>query len=1470
MNQEHHEKDIRTNNVGASQDFDKELSGAENKGTYFDSENGRPSSNRGNKGAWEKIRGEETIHSNSGPGSWFNMVSESINDDTFELWVEITGAHAPKIVINGLVMGQSEAMPWLYQHRIQNDVNNNCIGGEIFLTDFNSTPMILNIKDIKDNYDLGTQKYFDQFNPNLYYINLQSPLDVPMFKGLINLGGGGGLPVGSYQYSLRFSNDQGDKTNWGTQTPTIPVLQSVDTTTSDIQYHGIKSYGAAPNISSPTSFGVKLKFRVTNLNDYQYIELRRVSYNLGAGIDNVPQGQIIARIPVSPGEISIIEFTDPVDSNIPDETLADNEDSYELSVITKAKGIRYYDKKLVLMNYEIASKETNAEITDINGSKIIPVTKNLGSIGFNNPVNHAYFKNYPSGEKFSFGINMFDGAGGSGFVFEDDDLKNVQVPNRRDEVPFDSQALSIGAIPIAANVDSDVTSVFEIFSHENAIGKPNGVGPDDANVRNISTNGTKDGIDTSDIGYKPLRPVNSADTKVDHSYRPNIKVRDSGNDDTDYDPQGFRLDYHTKGFAIGGVANMPSWTKSFSVVRSERANRVICQGIGMYSMREGDISGIGSEALVEKDNDKMWFHSPDIESGIVNASILADMQENPGNYQIQLVSPLGFFSEVYNFNNKALLPNRDRIVDMMSYARIQWDNGQINPNEDSNMGIGSGGRRYVGYNKYRNISDTAGGDAFAGNDGNKIFTMDGFSPITDGRSTFYQVGFTEQVYNRETVGAGTFADNDFDDEKMKDWTEPFYIINIIQVGKVVKDFNINNYRSTGHYQKIESIIGEGDSTNDQSFELVDERWEDVAPALNFGEYNYNGESFVYLRDVLGIERCFFNVSFLTGAEILAIQTAITDDGFYVTPIRNIQIVGIYTHTVDNGDVTLNFNYPDYIPISGERVIVKYDITRPIVFFGGDTVVNENIFAPIDKEADATASDNDGQFVMNIGFPYRRYDMNNNIFIVEDVFLNNIQASDRCRLGYLRQLCMMYAAESRTATNFAFNAGFPLAYFPLTHYIMRPNEFNDSNFGGGVIADIADDNDIYEEYFTDFPQEYTLWKFGGIRFKPQINFDYSVKGPVTSFSKPDVGFTEETKFCTGVKWSLSRATNQQNSPGLKTFLSGNVYIADDDCGDIVKAWDARTDSKGSNLYGIAEKGIVMFLTKKSILSNLDGETLSTTSFDSFISREYWISKQIGSNDEMWRGMAESSVEVITESGRVEVAALYIPNNHSIYRLMENSLMDIAKDRYLSRMKSSLENISEGYDTHIIGHYNKNNNEYWLQMPDGEDEGIQKVFVYGQDNGYWVGRFTYSYDSYLFKDNKNFGFKNSSMMELDKGFLIDGEAIQAYLIQNTSVNIVEEKEFISIEVNTGPRGEMKPTSIVFMDEEMNILCELNASLFGQNYLKQYSGWWNQIPRKRVEISPKRERVQYRLILFKIIHTFEEDFKIVSSVIQYKTLK
>ena len=486
-------------------------------------------------------------------------------------------------------------------------------------------------------------------------------------------------------------------------------------------------------------------------------------------------------------------------------------------------------------------------------------------------------------------------------------------------------------------------------------------------------------------------------------------------------------------------------------------------------------------------------------------------------------------------------------------------------------------------------------------------------------------------------------------------------------------------------------------------------------------------------------------------------------------------------------------------------------------------------------------------------------------------VNKIQNDNTLRLGFIRQMIIMYACESRVSSAFSYNGEFPLEFYPLTNYIMRPNRWKDSSFASGEIDDIVDDNNMQPNYFEDYPEEYTLWKFGGFRFDQQYNIDYSVKGPKLYFSKPKVGFKEENKFCTGVAWSLPRAINQQNSPGLKNFPASNRFFVSDDNGEIKFLYDARTGGKGDNLYVVTESGVCLLLTKKAILSNIDANDLTTTSVDSFISNEYWISRSIGSDGEMWRGKAEGSVEFRTDSGKVERESLFFPNRHSAYRLTENQLVEILKGKYYTRMHPSLQNISNDYDIHIAGHYDKNHNEYWLQMPDVDTlDSPARDFVFDQNELNWVGRFHYSFDQYMYQDSQTYGFRDGEMYILDRGFIINGAPIEAQLIQHTSTAIVEEKEFITIEVQTGPRGTMKPTEIEVLDEDMTVLSRSNQALFGPAYLRQYSGWWMQVSRKEALVSPERDLIQYRLILFNIKHSEQEDFKVVSSVVQWKPMK
>jgi hypothetical protein len=271
-------------------------------------------------------------------------------------------------------------------------------------------------------------------------------------------------------------------------------------------------------------------------------------------------------------------------------------------------------------------------------------------------------------------------------------------------------------------------------------------------------------------------------------------------------------------------------------------------------------------------------------------------------------------------------------------------------------------------------------------------------------------------------------------------------------------------------------------------------------------------------------------------------------------------------------------------------------------------------------------------------------------------------------------------------------------------------------------------------------------------------------------------------------------------------------------------------------------------------------------DRFINSQYWISNNIGSPAELWRGIAQGSVDIQQEGGNaVRKSALYFFNKESAYRLMDNVVLDIAANSYRKTLTPILQSLANDYSNKISSVFNRLNNEYWFQIAD-------KEFVFDQNFNAFVGRFTYDFDKYTFHKNRVYGSRELETYKLEEGFQINGLPIEAFLLNRTSAPTQPiEKEFISINVNTGKRGTMKPSKIEFLDEDsLGVVCALDPLIQGSLYLKQYDGWFQFIPRKDASVSVLRHRLQSRILYFKIIHTFEEEFKITNSIIQSKNIK
>lgn len=1485
----HHPWETRTFGLGANRDLEDEFLSLE-QGTYVDAQNMRPYSMDGDAGAIKKINGEIKKFSNvdnkcANPlttplaGDWKCILTQEVNDNIIEYWADRAGVEDSLIRINGLIVLQSPDFPIVFDKPLQGSKNESCIGGEVYITDFQNPPMIFNVEDLlKNSGQLGgtcSDKYFDGFDIRQFTVNLEQPPDHPTFVEMVSTGStgsslvgkltqlsGSGLKVGRYQYAVRFVTTAGDRTQFSVLTPLIDVPQNISSASAEYPFS--RTFGDSPAVNS--GLGIKIRFRVVNLRDFDFIEIKRAKFDAGAAIGVLPDIELVSTINIDKQEIQIHDIIDFGAVGTP---ITDEEDTEVMSAIERAKGIRYFNNRLFLMNIEFGKRDLETEaqnaIIDVVGVKQFPTVQNMGITGHNRTFNSTYYESFMHGEKHGTALLFYDSRGERTFAIPIE--SNFQIPNRRVKASQSTIDSSYRGIVNAADTDGGVSGTHEVFDLSNTVTKnPNVPSPSLANctdAKNIledqfaTINDGPNSISDFDYAviikgkgceYQPFHPTIQSDTDVTgHNFRPNIGAAKDDVNIAAYNPKGFAPNYFSTGLAIHGIdiTKLPNWIQAFSLVRSDPAGRVIAQGLGMYSMTAGNPA--------TKSTSKLLFFSPDIDQGFVSLSVINEMKNNPGNFKVQLVSPLGFFTELYDAERSELGASpftNDRGVDLISYARVLKEDGTINTGDNSSQ-IGNAGN--VAFGKWRNSVVPS---VFSGlSNGENEFALSAFADgSVQERGNFFEITLGTNQY-ATTAPALTFSA-----APTKNWHEPFYIVNIIR-DVDVPDQNINSFIETGHYQKINAIIGKSDGSTKQEFFLVDERWEDCIPALDSTLTNAGDDVFVFV-DTGGIVQAWINVTFKSAGQITTITDDIKNNGFFVAS-DGTNVFGIYTHENINSedeifklifDATGFTNVQDIAirtPDLDDLIRVKYSTRLPIRFFGGGIKLGESVFAPIDKKSDSNAT-NVNQFSLRAPWPYRGYQMHPYLFTLKrgngidrlqgEKALIPFVNKDVLFTDNIRQMLMMFTSESKAHMALTFNSSPATAdSFPLVHYIMRPHRWNTGD----------PFKNLYSTFSSDYPGEDTRFELGGFRFFQQINIDYSHQAnSFIPISKPKAGFKEKSFFCTAVIWSEKRATNIVDAPGVRTFPSLNQFIVDDDTGEIKYAFSALANN-GSNLYAFTEDGIVLLLTDQRIITELSGQQLATVGTeDSGVLKQIWISKEIGVHDELWRSIAEWN------------NTAWFANKNSVYKFTGNELEDIGRIKYHSRIfPEILDKVAAGFTDDVTGVYDTLHNEYWLTVED-------TLIVFNEITKHWIGSFQYFFDRFISFKNDTFGMRDLETFELNSGKLLSGKPIKGFVIQAAPTESRRGKEFIRIRVESNN----KPNQIVFTDNVEDMLGQVTDTLLDTDTdpdsLLDYDGFEGYIPRAR----PGRrfqDRTQGRALFYKIIHQKEEDFKIVSSQIQYKEL-
>lgn len=1173
-------------------------------------------------------------------------------------------------------------------------VDGNPDSMEIAITDNAIAPIILDVEDMDDSK--LTQKYQADYDSSLYEINQDVHLTQPAFRGLRNLGVGGGVRVGSYSYAYRLVSENGDSTPWSPPTPFIPVPSNYGQGTQSNFVPGAKTYGEAPSLNY-SKYGVDIAFRVINLTGFDFVEVKRIPNNVGGPVEYTASPQFLRlETSISDTSITVVRFTD--NSALSWASL-DDSNTLENSTIATARTVRFYDNRVVLggVTYESRLFEDTTAFKDVPGTSIqgLAYKENLGEDGYTDIYNQVYNKTHRLGERYSYAGQLVDGSGSRSFALPFPDLVNFKFPERR---TLFSSSYNTGAAT-AATVNSDDGQVtgacYEVYDQK-AYAKST------SRLVNIVTGIDSDG-DSVNESYNPLHPTSREDSDDTEHGRATCSVIEGSQA---YAPDVYGADILATGMKLGGmdVSKLPSWAEGFSVLRSNPANRVVAQGIGMYAL-------VPAASSTSKSQTKMWFYSPEMDSVIGNKpAVFDDIIAHPEDYEVQLVSPVAWSPEFYS---GALVGSTGAGIDMAAIATSYYSSDKTNPfDSDATTGRGDG---YVTFGRWRNTSNQGSGIDYDADE--YILSIDAASIVSlpnpsngidmTGRSKYLELDFgSTQIYSTNVLGTNLSTD----DVTNRAAQEPWYVINIVRTGARVGDNNVDVFNEIGHYIKLNSLVGFGSGVLDQSVEVVSERVNDFyRPALSTaaGEFSY-----IYVNNQLWLD-----VTHWSSTDVDAIRTTLNGSDTFnqqygATGNYSGDCYGIYEVEELDGIYYIKFPYQtigtstDIIPEEGDNIEVRYNSDYPIDLLLGDNVIGPAMFVPIDCKTDPDdRTDYRGQLLLGPkAFPFQSFQFEDELYhspadTASATVANRYSSGDDIPMGYLRQLAVVFMCESTVNLPFVYKD-----FFPYKNYVMRPMVFTEKDDDDTERQHVAGMN-IYDGYVDDYPGEYLTWGYGGFHFPQGYNFDHN-KLHTEFYSEKPVGVDEILEYPKRIQWGLKRSAASIVKGVSRTMPATNVYDVLLKEGSEINILYDEYSGKGTNLYAILDTGVVGLITNKQVLRDGMADDLGVILSDSgFIQGELWLDRYVGTPDLRWRGRAEGSIK---QNG-VFAPVLVFVGDDDIHILTGNSVASMG-----TNFRGTIVDLVKGItnDTILSGVVNPARNELWLLIDD-------TIYIYSFAVNNWVG-------------------------------------------------------------------------------------------------------------------------------------------------------
>lgn len=1020
--------------------------------------------------------------------------------------------------------------------------------------------------------------------------------------------------------------------------------------------------------------------------------------------------------------------------------------------------------------------------------------------------------------------------------------------------------------------------------------------PQPPGITSVSGNASGWEVPNGDAANAPWRPYSNLDANTSgYNIPPNTARMIDGEADNlgDFDSFGsipagwisqfnaggqcFEPIHHALGIAMKGVTGgHPAGARIMSVVyNGDTRGEIVAQGFGSWDLAGPSNYGTPLVHPPPKSGGTLrtWF--PDVQSGVVDQATWGDVVQNPGNYKVRMVSPVPFYAENYGYFAKrpgatGTDPDQQRndgvfcvatAIDTMCFTHFLRDEGQVNVGVEQPEGYQptGGTGNFIGFDKWRYggpMVGTGSGDNYSywqqlandfmqGQGGNALFDLSNITQVVNNRAEYWNLSVLQYIYapGALSVRQGDVDYLDFNDPVVKKFQQPWYALNIVRPGYVIPDANIQPYKATSMHIALDSVLGKY-TGGVMDFPLIGPREREDAIGLVPTDNRY-----VWIQDRRWL--CGTNNLAVGTASVPVIMADIIANGFWNGP--DGPVYGLYEGLVDvDGNAFLRFGTFSVLPPKGKTIHLRYDPNATMRVFGFDATASIVAHSVRDSASDGNdwMDPNQQQFLnfqgeealSGLPFPHPGWMSNPRWFVPRSG--NNTEQAIMLRPYALRQWCISWTAEAREMPPMRLNLPSVLdpafindrsSFFPATHYIAKP-------YMSGS------DAVLLPSFYSSYPHELDIRKFGGLRFANDTNLDYARLPDIAFFGQPRDGTIFPIDLCTAILASLPYDPTLPGNPGQRTFLYSNMKVLSQENGEIkLIATKSGGEVGGQNQYVWFQNGVGIIPTNKAVLSGASGENVATYAVSEYWGREYRISRTIGLPDQLWRLWSRGMLP----SGAGD--AFYWPDRNGFYTLVGDGIRDITRNEYLSKLRELLVTLPTGYVPHATAFYNPLQQEVWNSTDAIVGTNLPAALhVYSPQNK-WLGQFSYRFDEFTMTPEGVLGMRDLQTWRVDQAgqSLINGALRINWVDVPTMGDFGQFKEAVEYSV----KGS-KPDYMQLFDENGVLMSDQNeaaqeAFQAGSGFLwvKNYNGWNGQWWRVSTAYNPARPRAQGTLFFVRV---------------------